>query len=65
MKANSDHFFRAFELCLANKFSHAQAIVMSKGFALRGLIDASDGCAHYALRMLAAYINDHVPTDMG
>jgi len=53
MKANAEHFFRAFEHCMKSGFSMQQAMVMSRGFARRGLVDASEGCSHYALMMLA------------
>lgn len=52
MKANAEHFFKAFEHCMKRKFSRQQAMVMSRGFSRRGLVDASEGCSHYALRML-------------
>lgn len=53
MKANAEHFFKAFEHCMKSKFTRQQAMVMSRGFSRRGLIDASEGCSHYALMMLA------------
>lgn len=52
MKANADHFFKAFELCLNGKMTKDQALVMSKGFAKHGLIDGSEGAAHYAMRVM-------------
>jgi len=58
MKANAEHFFRAFELCLSNRFSEQQAMVMSRGFSRRGFVDASEGCTHYALRMLAGNLSE-------
>ena len=53
MKANAEHFFKAFEHCMKCEFTRQQAMVMSRGFSRRGLIDASEGCSHYALMMLA------------
>ena len=54
MKANAEHFFKAFEHCMKCEFTRQQAMVMSRGFSRRGLIDASEGCSHYALMMLQA-----------
>jgi len=53
MKANAEHFFKAFEHCVNNKFTHQQAMVMCRGFSKRGFIDASEGCAHYVMIILA------------
>ena len=52
MKANAEHFFKAFEHCLKCKMTKQQAMVMSKGFSKRGLIDAAEGCTHYAMRLM-------------
>jgi len=52
MKANAEHFFKAFEHCMKCKFTSQQAMVMSCGFSRRGFIDASEGCAHYAMMLL-------------
>jgi hypothetical protein len=51
-----DHFLKAFEHCLKCRFTKTQAMVMSKGFSKRGFIDASEGCAHYAMRLM---VNTH------
>jgi len=29
-----------------------QAIIMGKGFSKRGLVDASEGCIHFAMRLI-------------
>ena len=50
--ANTNHFFKAYEHCLNCKFSAQHALIMSRGFAARGLIDAAEGCAHYALAVI-------------
>lgn len=50
MSAHPDHFFRAFERCLQNRFSDSQALIMAEGYNKKGLIDASSGAMHYALR---------------
>lgn len=52
MKANAEHFFKAFEHCLKCRMTKQQAIVMSRGFSKRGFIDAAEGCAHYAMRLM-------------
>lgn len=52
MKANAEHFFKAFEHCLKCKMTKHQAMIMSKGFSKRGMLDASEGCAHYAMRLM-------------
>ena len=52
MKANAEHFFKAFEHCLAMKMTSKQAMVMSRGFSKRGFIDADEGCCHYALMLM-------------
>ena len=52
MKANAEHFVTAFEHCLKCKMTKQQAMVMSKGFSKRGLIDAAEGCTHYAMRLM-------------
>ena len=52
MKAKPDHFFQAFELCLNGAFSKKQAMVMAHGFSKHGLLDAQEGCMHYALRIM-------------
>jgi len=52
MKANADHFFEAFEHCLKCKMTKKQAIVMSIGFSKRGMVDASEGCSHYVMRLM-------------
>ena len=57
MKANAEHFFKAFEHCMKCEFTRQQAMVMSRGFSRRGLIDASEGCSHYAL-ILVIHEND-------
>ena len=52
-KANANHFFKAFEHCLKCKMNVKQAIIMGKGFSKRGLVDASEGCIHFAMRLIA------------
>jgi hypothetical protein len=52
MKANAEHFFKALEHCIKCKFTRHQAMVMSRCFSRRGLIDAGEGCSHYALMTL-------------
>ncbi|WP_233874940.1 hypothetical protein [Paraburkholderia adhaesiva] len=47
-----DAHARAFSLCAAARFSPAQALVMARGFAARGKIDASEGCTHYVMRLM-------------
>lgn len=51
-KANANHFFKAFEHCLKCKMNVKQAIIMGKGFSKRGLVDASEGCIHFAMRLI-------------
>lgn len=63
MKANAEHFFKAFEHCMKCEFTRQQAMVMSRGFSRRGLIDASEGCSHYALMMLQEKRNAKVPKE--
>ena len=50
--AKPDHFFQAIEHCIACKFSTHTAILMANGFARRGMVDASDGCVHYAMMLM-------------
>lgn len=50
--ANPEHFDKAFNLCVNNKFTKQQALIMANGFDKRGLQDASAGCTHYALRLM-------------
>jgi hypothetical protein len=47
--ANQAHFMVGFNHCVKCGFTKSQALVMAKGFAMRGMIDASEGCVHYAL----------------
>jgi len=58
--ANPNHFFEAFELCLKNKFSDIQAMVMANGFEKQGKQDASSGCMHYVLRYKAKLSDETV-----
>lgn len=46
----NDHV-SGFDLCAKAPFSQPQALVMARGFAARGLVDMSEGCTHYALRL--------------
>jgi len=46
---NPDSHARAFDLCVAGRFSTRQAMVMANGFAARGHTDASEGCTSYVL----------------
>ena len=50
MAAIAEHFFKAFEHCLQSAKTDKQAMVMAKGYSLRGLQDASSGATHYALK---------------
>jgi len=47
--ANPDHFEKAFNHCLINKFSDKMALIMAEGYRKRCLIDAYEGCLHYVL----------------
>jgi len=49
-----DSHARAFDLCVAGRFSKQQAMVMANGFAARGHTDASEGCTSYVLHMMQA-----------
>jgi len=60
MKANAEHFFKALEHCIKCKFTRHQAMVMSRCFSRRGLIDAGEGCSHYALMTFARGANTEV-----
>ena len=48
--AKPEHFFKAFEHCLKCRMTKKQALVMARGFSKRGMVDASEGATHYALR---------------
>ncbi|MFA7708478.1 MAG: hypothetical protein WCX73_06005 [Candidatus Pacearchaeota archaeon] len=50
--AKPEHFDKAFNLCVNNKFTKQQALIIANGFNKRGLIDASEGCMHYVLRLM-------------
>ncbi len=54
MKANAEHFFKAFEHCLKCKFTKQHAMVMARGFSARGLVDAAEGCAHFTMKLMGA-----------
>jgi hypothetical protein len=48
-----DDHAEGFDLCAAGAFSERQALVMARGFAARGFADLSEGCTHYAMRVMA------------
>ena len=52
LHVNTEHFYAAIEHAFACGFTLRQALVMSKGMLKHGLVDASAGYDHYALRVL-------------
>lgn len=52
-QARPEHFFKAFDLCINNRMTKNMAVVMARGFSKRGLVDAQEGCCHYALVLFA------------
>jgi hypothetical protein len=57
--ANQDHFMLGFNHCFQCGLTKSQALVMARGFAMRGMVDASEGCTHYALALTVVAANKH------
>jgi hypothetical protein len=51
MARPEDHA-KGFDVCAKGLFSQRQALVMARGFAAKGLTDMSEGCTHFALRLI-------------
>jgi len=64
MAAIAEHFFKAFEHCLQSAKTDKQAMVMAKGYSLRGLQDASSGATHYALKYKELKLRNEGLTDI-